>query len=463
MSTDFLNEQAIERSLRRRSPFRVGGRITSVRGQIVVRMPARTGDLVEIHHSDGKRTLAEVIAFDEENAQIMPFDANPDLRQGDLVVALGRRSRVPVGPAVLGRTLNGLGQPLDDLGPLSGAQWVDVLNQTPSPLKRKPIKQVFETGQRAIDGLLTVGVGQRMGLFAGSGVGKSTLLGQIARFAQSDVNVVALIGERGREVGPFVQETLGPEGMKRSVVVVSTANESPLARTRAAESAVAIAGWFRDQGNNVLLMLDSLTRFAMAGRELGLSMGEPPTARGYTPSVFQKIAVLLEQMGNSDRGSITGLLTVLVEGDDMNDPIADSARSILDGHIVLDRALANSGHFPAINVLHSTSRLFGDLVDGDYFQDAICLRKILANHENVVDLLQVGAYQRGMVPETDAAIDLFPRVRDFLQQQTGNPVDVNTTWNQVRDIANAWRQLTEKPASQVGAPATTQHDPTGQG
>lgn len=445
MSIDFLSDQTIERTLRRPHQVQTGGRIQSVQGQIIVKMPARIGDLCEIRQADGRQQLAEVIAFDGQLAQIMPFDASPNLKQGDLVLSLERRTRVPVGQAVLGRTINALGQPLDELGPLVSAHWAEVRNEAPEPLKRQPIQRVFATGQKAIDGLLTIGVGQRMGLFAGSGVGKSTLLGQIARFSDSEINVVALIGERGREVLPFIRDTLGPEGMRKSVVIISTANESPLARTRAAESAVAIADWFRAQNKNVLLMLDSLTRFAMAQRELGLILGEPPTARGYTPSVFQKIAVLLEQMGNSERGAITGLLTVLVEGDDMNDPVADAARSILDGHIVLDRKLANAGHFPAIDVLQSTSRLFHELTDPDLIQDAICLRRILAQYQDVVDLLQVGAYQPGMVRETDIAIELYPRVIDFLRQPAAHPVPLAQTRDNVRQIAADWRRLAAAP------------------
>jgi flagellum-specific ATP synthase len=270
---------------------------------------------------------------------------------------------------------------------------------------------------------------------AGSGVGKSTLLGEIAKFASADLNVVALIGERGREVLPFIKDSLGEEGLSRSVVVVSLADETPLARVRAGETAVAIADWFRAGAKQVLLMFDSLTRWAMAQRELGLMLNEPPTARGYTPSVFQKLAVLLEQLGAADQGSITALLTILVEGDDLNDPIADQARSILDGHIVLSRALANAGHFPAIDVLASISRLFLDITDKNQQSQARVVRQVLATYREVLDLLQVGAYQKGTVPATDRAIDSFPKVQAFLRQAVNQPISWKESQNQLSKLA----------------------------
>ena len=267
------------------------------------------------------------------------------------------------------------------------------------------------------------------------------MLGQVARHAESDLNVVSLIGERGREVLPFIEDALGKKGMERSVVVVSTSNESPLSRVRAAETSIAIANHFRQTGKNVLLMLDSLTRFAMAQRDLGLMLGEPPTSRGYTPSVFQKMASLLEQLGNSDRGSITGLLTVLVEGDDMNDPVADTARSILDGHIVMDRELANAGHFPAIDVLPSASRLFRDLVEPIHLDDATAIRQVLTRYQDVVNLVQVGAYQPGVSPQTDKAIELYPLVCEFLKQELGEPSTLELTTQAMRTLALEWNAV----------------------
>jgi flagellum-specific ATP synthase len=338
-----IDQQLLSEAIGNANPFRAVGKLHSVQGAITASIPASIGELCEIQCRDGGTVLAEVIGFSGELVQIMPFGSSHSLQRSDQVVGLQKHMEVPVGFGILGRTINAMGQPIDNLGPLAPDSFASVNSHPPDALRRRPITKTFVTGQRAIDGLLTMGQGQRVGLFAGSGVGKSMLLGQIARHAQSDLNVVAMIGERGREVRPFIEDALGPEGMANSIVVVATANESPLARVRAAESAISIADWFRGQNKNVLLMLDSLTRFAMAQRDLGLMLGEPPTSRGYTPSVFQKLAVLLEQLGNSQRGSITGILTVLVEGDDMNDPVADSARSILDGHIVMDRALANAG------------------------------------------------------------------------------------------------------------------------
>jgi flagellum-specific ATP synthase len=349
--------------------------------------------------------------------------------------------QVPVGQGILGRIIDAVGRPIDGRGPLNFSDKVDLKFAAPSPLTRQDIDKTFVTGVRAIDGLLTVGQGQRVGLFAGSGVGKSTLLGDVARSAESDINVVALIGERGREVRPFVEQALGAEGLRRSILIVSTSDQSPLARVRASETAVMIASWFRDQGNNVLLMLDSLTRLSTAQRELGLLLGEPPTSRGYTPSVFQKMAVLLEQLGTSERGSITGLLTVLVDGDDMNEPIADAARSILDGHIVLDRKLAHKGHFPAIDILASASRLFNEITSSEHQVAAMALRKIVATYREVEDLIQIGAYRNGSVPETDAAVAALPTVNQFLQQPVGQPSDFQATTERLQQIGAAFETM----------------------
>ena len=433
-----MSEKILQRAIAGVSPFQKMGRIHSIQGSITVSLPAAIGELCQIRSRDGRHCLAEVIGFAGPLAQIMPFGISENLQRGDEVVALNRPMRIPVGNAILGRVLNALGEPIDELGPLPAMRWAPVNGGPPAALSRNEILDVFVTGQRAIDSLLTIGRGQRVGLFAGSGVGKSTLLGQIARHASADLNVVALVGERGREVVPFVQHSLGREGMAKSVVIVSTANESPLARVRAAESAIAIADWHRQQGKNVLLMLDSLTRFAMAQRDLGLMLGEPPTSRGYTPSVFQKLAVLLERMGNSDRGSVTGIITVLVEGDDMNDPIADSARSILDGHIVLTRKLANAGHFPAIDVLSSNSRLFLELSDAKHKLAAIAIRQILARHDDVADLLQIGAYQKGVSPQTDLAIELYPLVCKFLQQELGQPQSFRQSLQELYAVVTRW-------------------------
>jgi flagellum-specific ATP synthase len=424
--------------------FRSVGRIDRVQGTISVSLPAAIGELVQIENAEAQRCLGEVIGFDGGQVQIMPFGDAIPLKRNDRVTAMDRQLRLPIGFNLLGRVINSVGDPIDDKGPLRCSSTIGINHQPPGALTRQPINEPFITGQRTIDGLLTIGKGQRVGLFAGSGVGKSTLLGEVARFAHSDLNVVALIGERGREVLPFIKDSLGPEGMARSVVIVSTANESPLSRVRAAETATAIASWFRSQSKNVFFMLDSLTRFAMAQRELGLMLGEPPTSRGYTPSVFQKLAVILEQLGNSDRGSITGLLTILVDGDDMNDPIADSARSILDGHIVLDRNLANSGHFPAINVLPSASRLFGALADKQHAKVARRIRQMLANYNDVIDLVQVGAYQKGISHESDIAIELYPEICHFLQQDRGEPTSLEQTKQRMQRLFE--RSQVQKPS-----------------
>jgi flagellum-specific ATP synthase len=436
-----IDEQRLTEQVDACDPFRAAGRLQSVQGAITVSIPASVGELVEIQYRDQGACLAEVIGFSGDLVQIMPFGSSRTLQRSDRVVSLGRPMRIPVGFGVLGRVINAIGEPIDELGPLNHSGSAQVSSDPPDALRRNPIEKPFITGQRCIDGLLTLGQGQRIGLFAGSGVGKSTLLGQIARYAQSDLNIVAMIGERGREVLPFIQDSLGPEGMAKSIVIVATANESPLARVRAAESAISMANWFRGRNKNVLLMLDSLTRFAMAQRDLGLMLGEPPTSRGYTPSVFQKMASLLEQLGNSDRGSITGLLTVLVEGDDMNDPVADAARSILDGHIVMDRTLANAGHFPAIDALPSASRLFRELTDPIHGANATYLRQILTRYKDVVDLLQVGAYQAGVSRETDTAIELYPEICRFLQQELGEPASLESTQNWMGKIAQRWKAI----------------------
>ncbi len=418
--------------LQNRAWIRKTGRLESVEGKMCASIHAGVGEMVDIRtsgqdHGGKSSVMAEVIGFNHDHAQLMPYQSGLDFQRGDLVVSTGRRLRIPVGRGLLGRVVNSLGEPVDSKGPIVCDEKLSLHLNSPDPLTRPLISKPFVTGIRSIDGALTMGQGQRVGLFAGSGVGKSTLLGEIAKHALCDINVVALIGERGREVRPFLEETLGPSGLARSVVIVSTSDQPPLARIRASETAVAIASWFRDQGMNVLFMLDSLTRLAHAQRELGLILGEPPTSRGYTPSVFQKMAQLLEQLGTSDRGVITGLLTILVDGDDMNEPVADAARSILDGHIVLDRKLAHRGHFPAINLLKSASRLFREVTSPEHQQHAGALRRVLAKYDEIEDLLQIGAYQRGTLAASDRAIDAMPMANAYLQQAMNEPSDFATT------------------------------------
>ncbi|MFK7737117.1 MAG: FliI/YscN family ATPase [Pirellulaceae bacterium] len=423
---------AIEHSLRRT------GRLLGVSGRICANVDAALGELVQVQTNAGN-LLAEVIGFDENEVQLMPFRSSGNFRRGDMVEASGGSMQIGVGNALLGRVLNALGEPIDGKGDLSVLEKLSIDFSPPDPLTRRHIEKQFVTGIKAIDGMLTMGQGQRVGLFAGSGVGKSTLLGEIAKYSESDVNVVAMIGERGREVRPFIEECLGERGLERSIVIVSTSDEPPLARIRASEIAVIIASWFRSQGSNVLLLLDSLTRLSQAQRELGLLLGEPPTSRGYTPSVFQKMSRLLEQMGTSDTGSVTGLLTVLVDGDDMNEPIADAARSILDGHIVLDRKLAVQNHFPAISVLESISRLFNELADDEQKEQVAKIRGLLAKYREVEDLLQIGAYKRGASAQVDQAVDRLPMVNAFLRQALNEPRNSGELKQEMSKVASLIR------------------------
>ncbi|CAK9014259.1 Flagellum-specific ATP synthase [Durusdinium trenchii] len=381
---------------------------------------------------------AEVVGFDGDVSQIMSFFPTDGVRPGIDIVATGHRQRVPVGPDLLGRTLNGLGEPIDGLPLPMIRHWRTVNDDAPAPLERHRIEQPLVTGQRVIDGLLTCGYGQRIGLFAGSGVGKSTLLGEIAREARADLNVVVLVGERGREVRPFLEDCLGPEGLARSVVIVATSDELPLMRIRAVTTGITIAEAFRDNGANVLFLLDSVTRLATAQRELGLLRGEPPGTRGYPPSVQALMANTLERLGTAEQGSITGIITVLVDGDDMDEPIADAARSILDGHIVLSRKLAAQGHFPSVDVLHSVSRLFRDVTDSDHQQAATKLRSMLATYADVADLLQIGAYKQGSSPRIDRMLELRPAVEAFLRQDVASTCTFEETRKSLMTIADAW-------------------------
>ncbi len=375
------------------------------------------GELARITNThDARSVLAEVVGFHQHGCLLMPLGELDGIAPGASVVALGRSFGVDVGPGLLGRVLNGLGHPIDDKGKLNVEERAPLLAEPPNPLQREVIGRTMETGVRAIDGLLTIGHGQRIGVFAGSGVGKSTLLGMIARQAQADVNVIALLGERGREVREFIEHSLGEEGLKRSVIIVATGDQAALVRARGALVATAIAEYFRDQGKQVLLMVDSITRVAMAWREIGLAVGEPPTTKGYPPSVFAALPRLLERAGNSRVGGITGVYSVLVDGDDFNEPIADAARSILDGHIVLTRKLANAGHFPAIDILDSKSRVRDLLICDAQKSAANLLLQLEAAWRDKEDLILVGAYQTGSDRLVDAAIALRDGILAFLRQ-----------------------------------------------
>jgi len=360
--------------------------------------------------------LAEVVGFRDNKVLIMPLGEMKGIGAGSDVVALGKPLEIGVGDQLLGRVLDGLGQPIDGKGDIFCERRMEVTAAPPPPLSRKRIVEPLALGVRAIDGPLTCGKGQRIGIFAGSGVGKSTVLGMIARNTAADVNVIALVGERGKEVLDFIERDLGPEGLRRSVVIVSTSDQPALVRIKAAFVAMTVAEYFRDQGLDVTFMMDSVTRFAMAQREVGLAIGEPTTTRGYTPSVFALLPRLLERAGTSERGTITGLFSVLVDGDDMNEPVADAVRSILDGHIVLSRQLASANHYPAIDLLQSVSRVMPDVVSKEHYASASALRDVLATYREAEDLVNIGAYVPGSNPRVDVALAKIDRARAFLQQ-----------------------------------------------
>jgi FliI/YscN family ATPase len=396
------------------------GRVTRLVGLVVeaVGLDVGVGELCRISSlTDDYSVLAEVVGFHERGVLLMPLGELAGLHPGSSVQPLGRSFGVDVGPGMLGRVLNGLGHPIDGKGKLDTKERVPLTGEPPHPLERQMIDQALVTNVRAIDGMLTIGKGQRVGIFAGSGVGKSTLLGMIARQATADVNVIALLGERGREVRDFIEHSLGPEGLARSVLIVATGDQAALVRARGALVATSIAEYFRDQGKHVLLMVDSVTRVAMAWREIGLATGEPPTTKGYPPSVFANLPRLLERAGNSATGGITGIYTVLVDGDDFNEPVADAARSILDGHIVLTRRLASAGHFPSIDVLESKSRVRDMIIDGTQRSAANSFMRLEAAYREKEDLVMVGAYQKGSDPLVDAALRSRDQMLGFLQQR----------------------------------------------
>jgi flagellum-specific ATP synthase len=388
-------------------------------------------------------TLAEVVGFRNHHLLLMPLGEIHGIHPGSEVIATGTPLRVAVGSALKGRVIDGLGNPLDGRGPVISEQYVGLNMRPPHPLKRQRIHDIFQTGIKSVDTFTPLGRGQRLGIFAGSGVGKSTLLGMMASQAEADVNVIALIGERGREVREFLERDLDDAGRKKSVVIVATSNEPALSRVKGAFLAMAIAEHFRDTGQNVLLMMDSVTRFAMAQREIGLAVGEPPTTRGYTPSVFSLLPQLLERAGTGEKGSITGLFTVLVEADDMNDPIADSVRSILDGHVVLTRELATQNHYPAIDVLESVSRLNRDLLQPGQIGLTAAAREHLAVYRKNQDLINIGAYPAGSNAVIDRAIALHEPLNNFLRQGVSEGFSAAQSWPLLKDIL-ATPVITEK-------------------
>lgn len=397
---------------------------------------ARVGEVCLIYplKEDASPVEAEVVGFKDNNILLMPYGELSCIGPGSKVVSTNRALTVPVGMGFIGRILDGLGKPMDDKGDIRTVEYYNVDNSPPDPLKRERIREVLPLGIKAIDGLLTCGRGQRIGLFAGSGVGKSTLLGMIARNAKADVNVITLVGERGREVRDFIEKDLKEEGLKKSVLVIATSDRPALVRVRAAMIGTSLAEYFRDKGLNVLFLMDSLTRFAMAQREIGMTSGEPPVSRGYTPSVFATLPRLLERTGNSDKGSITGIYTVLVDGDDMNEPIADTVRGILDGHIVLSRALANRNHYPAIDILASVSRVMPDIVSKEHITLANKVRGVMSVYRDVYDLITIGAYKKGTNPEIDRSIDLHKEIEAFLCQGIEEGFAFEDTLNIIRGI-----------------------------
>ncbi|MCI8673192.1 MAG: FliI/YscN family ATPase [Lachnospiraceae bacterium] len=413
------------------------GKIENVVGMSMEASGGRSsiGDIVMIYNEEqNQQTPAEVVGFKEGKIQLMTYESTSGITSGSFVRNTKHRLKIPVGEFLRGRIINAMGEPIDGKGDFSPTQFYTVNSSYTNPLSRPPIRERLEFGVKAIDGLNTIGKGQRIGIFAGSGVGKSTLMGMIAKNVKTDINVLALVGERGREVLEFVEKDLGEEGMKRSVLVVATSDQPAMLRMKCPLVATTIAEYFRDQGNDVLLMMDSLTRYAMAQREIGLAIGEPPIARGYTPSIYAEFPKLLERSGNFNKGSITGVYTVLVEGDDTNEPIADTVRGILDGHIVLSRQLANENHFPAIDIGASISRLMVEIVGEDHKQSSSQMRNLLGLYQKNADLIAIGAYKKGNNPALDNAVSKIDQINGFLEQGIDESFTYEETLELMRSI-----------------------------
>ena len=413
------------------------GKVTKVVGLTIesIGPEAKLNDLCIIKSNSGAGTVkAEVVGFRDDRVLLMPYDNVEGVGLGSWVENTGAPLQVSVSEELLGKTLDGVGDPMNALQLSEDSRKYSVEASPPDPLSRKLIDEVLPLGVKAVDGLITVGKGQRIGIFAGSGVGKSTLMGMFARNTKADINIIALIGERGREVREFIERDLGEEGMRRSVVVVATSDRPALIRNKAAKTATAIAEYFRDQGKDVLLMMDSLTRFSMAQREIGLASGEPPVSRGYPPSVYAEMPKLIERAGNSSRGSITGLYTVLVDADDFNEPITDTARGILDGHIVLSRAMAQKNHYPAIDILASISRVMSSITESDHKQVAGQLKNVLATYREAEDLINIGAYKEGSNRSIDFAIEKIDLVNEFLRQSTEEKFTFEESVSIIKDI-----------------------------
>ncbi len=427
--------ELFEEKVKEINPYEYIGEVQKIIGLTIESKgpDAAYGELCKIIVGN-KKALAEVVGFKEDMTVLMPLEDITGLKKGCEVIKTNKTVSIPVGEELRGRVVDALGRPIDGKR-LVLREYRPIINEAPNPLIRKRILEPLPVGVRAIDGFITLGKGQRIGIFAGSGVGKSTLLGMIARNTMADINVIALIGERGREVREFIEKDLGEEGLKRSVVVVSTSDQPALLRIKALLTATTIAEYFRDKGYAVMLMVDSLTRWAMAQREVGLAIGEPPTTRGYPPSVFAQLPKILERAGNSDKGSITGIYTVLVEADDFNEPISDTVRGIVDGHIILSRRLAESNHYPAIDVLMSVSRLMTDIVKPEHLHAARMLRDIMATYNDAKDLIDVGAYKKGTNPKIDKAIELIDEVNKFLRQGIREKMTFDDTVEYLLSIA----------------------------
>jgi flagellum-specific ATP synthase len=412
-----------------RSALRWSGRVVEANGQTVeAEGPlCSVGECCEIVDGEGRRHRAEVIGFHGRHVLAMPLEATQGIRYGDTLMAMGATPAIAVGREMEGRILNALGEPLDGLPVPKVAEMWPLDGAVPHPMERVPIQEPLQTGLRVLDGMLTVGRGQRVGIFGGSGVGKSTLIGMMTRNTAADITVVGLVGERGREVREFVEDSLGEEGRRRSVVLVSTSDQSPLLRMRAAMAATAVAEFYASRGKHVLLVLDSLTRYAMAAREIGLAAGEPPASKGYTPSVFARLAKLVERAGNFQNGSITAFYTVLMEGDDQQDPVVDAVRSLLDGHVVLSRSMAAGGWYPPVDVLDSLSRLMPAVAAPGHRAQAAIARRLLAAHARSEDLIRIGAYKAGTDEELDRAIRAMPGLREFLEQGSHERVTMEQT------------------------------------
>lgn len=420
-----LNLAKYQRALQSAQLSRDIGKVTHVTGFLISGYipEVSVGSVCEIFPNSGAPSfLAEVVGFRDREVLLMPLSEMRGLGLGSTILVRRNLAAVGVGDSLLGRVINGMGEPIDNKGSLFLTEELPLYCEAANPLDRPPIREPMSLGVRAIDSMITLGKGQRLGIMAGSGVGKSVLIGMMARNSQADVNVIAMVGERGREVREFIEHTLGEEGLKKSVVVVATSDQSALLRTRAAFVATTIAEYFCQSGNDVLLIMDSVTRFAMAQREIGLNVGEPPATKGYTPSAFALLPKLLERAGNfENKGSITGLYTVLVEGDDLNDPIGDSVRAIVDGHVVLSRGLAHRGHFPAIDILQSTSRVMRNVTDESHYRQAHFVREMMSIYKEAEDLINIGAYKTGSNPKIDLAIKMAPSIERLLRQDVTEP------------------------------------------